>query len=84
LYDRSINVPFEDERQAEVAYKSLNPDPELRPDQLARDLNRNGNMLEVKFKAVSDRTLRVGVNSFMDNLNVVVECLDELDVLNKA
>lgn len=32
------------------------------------------------FGAVSARTLRVGVNSFMDSLGLVVECLEDLDL----
>lgn len=31
------------------------------------------------FGAVSARTLRVGVNSFMDSLGLVMECLEDLD-----
>lgn len=81
---RTIKVPFENDRQANVAYQSLNPDPELKPDQLTRKIVQNDNTLEITFQAVSDRNLRVGVNSFMDNLNVVVECLDQLDQIPGA
>jgi hypothetical protein len=59
--------------------QTLAPDPELRPEQLSRALRVDKSVLMASFAAVSDRVLRVAVNSFMDNMNLVVECLDQLD-----
>lgn len=76
-----MTVPFETSRLANIALKSLDPDPELKPDQLNKVLSVQGNDLCATFSAVTDRTLRVGVNSFFDNLNLVVECMDQLDTV---
>ncbi|CAN6629287.1 EKC/KEOPS complex subunit Pcc1p [Trichomonascus vanleenenianus] len=78
-YKLSVDVPFISERQAYVAIKSLSPDPELRPDQFRKTLTLAKNVLHVEFEAASDRSLRVGVNGFFDSLNVVIECIEELN-----
>lgn len=77
---RNIRIPFEHSDQATVALESLLPDPELKPDQLAKKLSVDGSELVADFRAVTDRVLRVGVNSFMDNLALLVECIEELNV----
>jgi EKC/KEOPS complex subunit PCC1/LAGE3 len=62
-----------------VALESLIPDPELKPDQLVKHLRVAENDLVADFEAVTDRVLRVGVNSFMDSLALLVECIEELN-----
>ncbi|ODQ65455.1 transcription factor Pcc1 [Nadsonia fulvescens var. elongata DSM 6958] len=84
-YTLKLVIPFETSHHADIALQTLSPDPELKPDQLARAITiseSSPSELVVEFLAVSDRVLRVGVNSMMDNLGLVAECLDELDIAN--
>lgn len=37
-------------------------------------------MLRTKYKATTNRMLRVAVNGFFESLNVVVQVMEELDV----
>ncbi|KAK9465182.1 CTAG/Pcc1 family [Lipomyces arxii] len=78
----TVTIPFETIRQAEIAYKAISPDPQLKPDQFTQELlvGQSNTSLVAKFTAVSDRVLRVGVNGFMESLGVVVGCLKDLDV----
>ncbi|KAK9452284.1 CTAG/Pcc1 family [Limtongia smithiae] len=83
----TLTIPFPSCREAEIAYKAISPDPELKPDQFTQQLRhgpaageggRSGELV-AEFAAASDRVLRVGVNGFMASLGVVVGCLAELD-----
>ncbi|KAK9474468.1 CTAG/Pcc1 family [Dipodascopsis tothii] len=76
----SLQVPFPTARQAQIAYGAISPDPQVKPDQFVVDLVVEDSTLNAKFSAASDRVLRVGVNGFFESLNVVLECLHELDV----
>lgn len=42
-----LDVPFENERLANIAYQSIHVDTEIRPDVVQRDLSVNGNVLHV-------------------------------------
>lgn len=75
---RTVRIPFENDKQAHVARETLNPDPELRAQELRKTLTVEDSQLVARFEASTDRNLRVAVNSFMDNVNLVVECIDEL------
>jgi EKC/KEOPS complex subunit PCC1/LAGE3 len=75
-----VRIPFETERQALIAKQTIEPDPELRSQDLQKTLNVDGTQLVASFAASTDRNLRVAVNAFMDNINLVAECLDELDI----
>lgn len=72
-----IEVPFESEVQAKAVYNALFPEPELKPDEIKRTMTLQGSVLKVQFEAVTARSLRVGVNGFMDNLALSIECTDE-------
>ncbi|KAI0890558.1 Pcc1-domain-containing protein [Annulohypoxylon maeteangense] len=86
----NIEVPFPTPRLASIALKALQVDKELSP--LVQrhfsigNSNNNtangdivGNILQIEYKATTNRMLRVAVNSFMDSLNLVLEVMQELD-----
>ncbi|KAH0427903.1 transcription factor pcc1 [Colletotrichum kahawae] len=83
----TIDVPFPTPRLASVAHKALAVDKELSP--LVRrtfSVEENSSddvssaILRVKYKATTNRMLRVSVNGLMESLNLVVEVMEELDV----
>lgn len=75
---RDLQIPFETPQQAQIAVKVLKPDPILRPDDFEVDYVSNGSVLEVKFRSIDDRVLRVGVSSVINSVKTVVEAMDEL------
>ncbi|ABN68581.1 predicted protein [Scheffersomyces stipitis CBS 6054] len=75
----SLSVPFENEKQATIACKSLSPDPILKADELVVTYKTEGSSLVLKFEGISDRVIRVAISNFIDNLKTVVECMDEFD-----
>lgn len=72
-----IEIPLHSEDQATAVYRALDPDPEVKPQELTKKLHVSGSNLKVNFAAKSDRSLRVSVNGFMDSLREVLECLSE-------
>lgn len=92
--DRVIDVPFPDERLATVALKALSVDKELSP-LVTRtfevvspaDTQANGHsmgssksVLQVTYRASTNRMLRVSVNGFFESLKLVVQVMEDLDV----
>lgn len=62
--------------------KSLSPDPELKPDQISKDFTvEDGETpaLKVTFNAQNNKILRVAVNSLLDSVIELLECIEELE-----
>ncbi|CAR26713.1 hypothetical protein ZYGR_0H05360 [Zygosaccharomyces rouxii] len=76
-----LTIPFPNDRYSEVAVKVLRPDPILRPEDFQVEYKSKGNLLEIDFKSVDDRVLRVGVSSVIDSVKTIVETIDELDYM---
>jgi len=74
-----VEIPLETAEQASAVYRSLVPDPELKPHEFTKRLVLDGNRLQASFAGVSERTLRVGVNSFMDSVIEALECVSVFD-----
>ncbi|CRK31996.1 hypothetical protein BN1708_005633 [Verticillium longisporum] len=86
LLSLTLTIPFPTDRLAAVAHQALAVDKELSPlvsrafavkSQPANDAASS--VLEVHYKATTNRMLRVAVNSFMDSLKLVVEVIEQLD-----
>ncbi|KAI1457395.1 Pcc1-domain-containing protein [Annulohypoxylon moriforme] len=86
----NIEVPFPTPRLASIALKTLQVDKELSPlvhrnfsighsKKEATNGDVAGNILQIEYKATTNRMLRVAVNSFMDSLYLVLEVMQELD-----
>ena len=85
---RTLQVPFPDARLASVALQALRVDKEL-SGLVKRELSTVASpgsehdgetVLQVDYKATTNRMLRVAVNSFMDSLALVLEVQEEMDV----
>ncbi|KAK3354979.1 transcription factor Pcc1 [Neurospora tetraspora] len=84
----TLQVPFPDARLASVALQALRVDKEL-SGLVKRELSTVASpgseyagetVLQVDYKATTNRMLRVAVNSFMDSLALVLEVQEEMDV----
>ncbi|KAF5021246.1 hypothetical protein F66182_6715 [Fusarium sp. NRRL 66182] len=87
-----LNVPFPTARLATTALKAIQVDPELSP-LVRRQLtvvpapttqgpdgtDADARLLEVQYRATTNRMLRVAVNGFMESLKLVVEVMEQLD-----
>ncbi|PNP77309.1 hypothetical protein FNYG_09185 [Fusarium nygamai] len=89
-----LNVPFPTARLATTALKAIQVDPELSP-LVRRQLtvvpapkstqgspsgdDADVQLLEVHYRATTNRMLRVAVNGFMESLKLVVEVMEQLD-----
>ncbi len=89
----ALNIPFPTHRLASTALQAIEVDPELSP-LVRRHLSLapsspeatgggggggDPQVLQVDYRATTNRMLRVAVNSFMDSLKLVVEVMEHLD-----
>ncbi|XP_054272229.1 uncharacterized protein LOC128992597 [Macrosteles quadrilineatus] len=70
-----IEIPFTSEREADIVYQSLRVDIEPRRKQIQKKLSVEGNKLIAEIMAPDARSLRVGVNSFMDMVILSTETI---------
>ena len=77
--EMQIQIPFDTERTAEIAYHSLRVDPEPKRSGSKKELTLNGKLLCAKFHCDEARTLRVSVGSFLDLLTLVIDTMDQFD-----
>ncbi|SMN22304.1 similar to Saccharomyces cerevisiae YKR095W-A PCC1 Component of the EKC/KEOPS protein complex with Kae1p, Gon7p, Bud32p, and Cgi121p [Maudiozyma saulgeensis] len=74
----TLNVPFENSNQANIAMKVLQPDPILKPQDFEVTYTTEGNDLVASFASIDDRVLRVGVSNVIDSIKTIIETMDEL------
>ncbi|KAK3328823.1 transcription factor Pcc1 [Apodospora peruviana] len=82
----TLNIPFPDARLSSIALQAIRVDKELSA-MVQRHLSTvapsedttEKSVLQVEYKATTNRMLRVAVNSFMDSLAFVLEVMEELD-----
>ncbi|XP_018590002.1 L antigen family member 3-like isoform X2 [Scleropages formosus] len=72
-----LHVPLPSEREASIALGSLAPDREPRKGGITKELSALGNVLSVRWTADEARILRVSVGSFLDNLALVLETMEQ-------
>ncbi|KAH7022986.1 transcription factor Pcc1-domain-containing protein [Ilyonectria destructans] len=84
---QTLDIPLPTLRLATSALKALQVDPEL-SQLVTREFSvvpapessdDDARVLTVKYKATTNRMLRVAVNSFMDSLKLVLEVMEQLD-----
>lgn len=80
MMELTLEVPFETEKSAEIAYNSLRVDPEPKRSGLVKTLELQGPKLVVHFKCQEARTLRVSANAFFDLLSLVVQTQDQFAI----
>ncbi|KAL4609266.1 EKC/KEOPS complex subunit LAGE3-like [Arapaima gigas] len=64
-------------REASIALGSLAPDREPRKGGITKELSVSSNVLNVRWTADEARILRVSVGSFLDNLALVLETMEQ-------
>ncbi|CAH2354619.1 EKC/KEOPS complex subunit Pcc1p [[Candida] railenensis] len=74
-----LRIPFETNKQSEIACNSLNPDPILKSRELDVEFEIDKNTLVCKFSGTSDRVIRVAISNVIDNIKTIIECMDEFD-----
>jgi EKC/KEOPS complex subunit PCC1/LAGE3 len=75
-------IPVDTKHHAEVLLKSLSPDPELKPEQISKEFSVEDSekpALKVTFTAQNNKILRVAVNSLLDSIIELLECIEELE-----
>jgi EKC/KEOPS complex subunit PCC1/LAGE3 len=81
---RTLTIPFPTPRLATTALNALVVDQELSPLVRRRlqidPAEASGAALQVRYRATTNRMLRVAVNGFFESLSVVLEVMQELDV----
>lgn len=72
-----LSVPFPTEREAQIAFGTLSVDSEPKRGGVKKELVVKGNVLNIHFEALEARMMRVGMNSFFDHLNLVIETMEK-------
>ncbi|CAN7115096.1 hypothetical protein HID58_009414 [Brassica napus] len=73
----NLDVNFETEQQAFIAYTSLAVDKELQPDKVRRVMSVSNNKLSVHFEAIEARLLRASFSAFLDVLTLATRTIQE-------
>lgn len=76
-----VKVPFPSSRLAHIAKQSLEPDSEVKPSEVSKIFEVNEQELSITFTCASIRMARVSLQSFFDNLEVVVRAMYELQAI---
>jgi len=71
----NLSVPFQTDREAEIAFNSLRVDAEPARSKVIKTLSVNGNCLDVTFTGEEARNLRVSINGFFTHLILVSETM---------
>ncbi|XP_074659696.1 EKC/KEOPS complex subunit LAGE3-like [Tubulanus polymorphus] len=72
-----LRIPFLTEREADIAFGSLSVDKEPKRGGCRKTLTVDRNFLIINFTAAEARMLRVGVNSFLDLLTLVMQTMQQ-------
>jgi len=72
-----LDIPFQTEREAEIAYNSLRVDKEPKKGGNKKTLSVSGTTLHIRFESKEARLLRVAVNGFMDHLILVTQTIEQ-------
>ncbi|XP_060555802.1 EKC/KEOPS complex subunit LAGE3-like [Ruditapes philippinarum] len=77
ILSADLQVPFSTKREAEIAYGTLSVDPEPKRGGCKKTLSVKETVLHVHFESKEARSLRVGMNSFLDHLNLVIQTIEQ-------
>jgi len=71
----NLSVPFQTDREAEIAYNALRVDSEPVRSKVSKKLSVQGNCLHATFTAEEPKNLRVSVTGFFTHLILVSETM---------
>lgn len=69
-------IEFENAQHASYVCQVLSVDPELRPQEVERELTTNGAVFFMTFKAKQPRMLRAAVGTFLDLVALAIRTLE--------
>ncbi|KAF6019422.1 hypothetical protein EB796_022269 [Bugula neritina] len=75
LLTANVCIPFFTDKDAEIAYNTLRVDKEPPRGGCVKTLSVEGKNLNISYTATDPKKLRVGINSFMDSLTLVIETI---------
>ena len=78
LLHRFLSIPFPSPLLASQAFQIISPDKELKDNLVKRTIVVDGSKLNVNFGSVSARMMRIAVNAFLENLDLVVTAMYDL------
>lgn len=78
LHIVNVNIPFPSLRVAEIAFEVLRVDTEPKRSGVTKSLSLNGTVLNAKFSAELARQIRTAVNSFFENIILIIQTFETL------
>ncbi|TDL25802.1 transcription factor Pcc1 [Rickenella mellea] len=70
-----MKIPFASEKHASIAKQVIEVDPELQAQAVKRTLTTEGDVLVATFTCLTIRLARLTVNSFLENVDLVIRTL---------
>jgi len=87
-HELTVKIPFTSNKHAEIVKKVIEVDPELQAHAVKRNLVVEGTILIASFSTLTIRLARLTINSFLENIDLVVRTLaeygDEADALTQS
>lgn len=75
----TVNVPFESQKQAQIAQRTMAVDPVLKKDEISVTYAVDEKTLVCRFAGESDRVIRVAISNAIDNIKTVIETIEEFE-----
>ncbi|KAF8239674.1 transcription factor Pcc1 [Tricholoma matsutake] len=72
----TLEIPFASYKHAQIAKQVIEVDAELQPQAVKRTLEVRENMLIATFSTLTIRLARLTVNSFLENVDLVVRTVE--------
>jgi len=76
-HELTIKIPFASEKHADIVKKVIEVDSELQPHAVKRNLVVEDKILIATFSTQTIRLARLTINSFLENVDLVVRTLGE-------
>ncbi|KAI0001480.1 transcription factor Pcc1-domain-containing protein [Russula compacta] len=73
----SIRIPFANPRHASIAKQVIEVDRELQSHVVIRELTLDGDVLVATFSTLTVRLARLTLNSFLENIDLVVRTISQ-------
>ncbi|KAL6950796.1 hypothetical protein ACO0QE_000077 [Hanseniaspora vineae] len=88
-----LRIPLESSKQTNILIQSMIPDPVLNPgqfsveytavtehaDKASFDNTQSTHAVDITFRSIDERIMRVGVNNTIEALKSIIETFDEFD-----
>lgn len=75
--EMNMNIPFPTDKEAAIVFDALRVEVEPARSRVTRKLETNGRILKVHFTAQEAKSLRVGVNSFLEHLILATQTIQQ-------